>query len=96
MAGLYVVIIHWDAKRGPRNSIVEDALTPTGSWLRFDTNSYLLASPKNATEIYAALSAVLTKDEQELIFRADPNDYQGWSVQWINDWIKNVTAKNKQ
>jgi hypothetical protein len=86
MAGIYLICIRW-VKTTRNNDLIENAIAPLGTWLRFDSNVWLLRSNHTSREIYSALAAILHPDDQEIITRLDPTDYMGWLAQWIINWI---------
>lgn len=71
-----------------KSAKIEAAINPLGDWLRFSSTNWFIYSDKPSIEIYRALTAVLTKDDSEIVMKADPSDYSGWSAKWVDDWLK--------
>jgi hypothetical protein len=82
---LYIVVVNWAG--APNTAIVEGALGALGTWLRFSNNVWFFKTQRETTDIFKALAAVLTKQDNEIIIRVDKNDWWGWAKQWVADWI---------
>lgn len=98
---LYVVIVRWVKTPQTTQNIerIDAVLTTHGDWLRFSGSNWLLDTDSSANQVFQSLASVLHRDDSELIVRADPHDYSGWSAKWVDDWVRgkqNQQAKRNQ
>lgn len=87
---LYSILVRWVATPQTVDNVqmIDKALAPFGTWLRFSGSNWLLDTDHSAAEVFNALAKILHKDDSELIIKVDPNDYAGWAAGWVDTWVK--------
>jgi hypothetical protein len=86
VAGWYVVTIGF--AKTPKTTELEAAVfdSQASDWIRFNSNTWIVYANHTAVQWYEILRVHLTKDDNLLVMRVQPNDYYGWAPEWI--WKK--------
>jgi len=90
VAKLYIVSIRWvaTALTVPNVEAIDRALGPYGDWLRYSGTTWLSFTEFSASALRESVRLNLKDEDNLLIIRGEPSDYEGWSQPWVWKWIQ--------
>ncbi len=92
MKVIYAITVRWIVS--PVNPPLIDAvLSQAGDWIRFNAETWLVASTTHPTEIRNLLLKHLSPQDNWLILPINPYmAADGWAPEWVWEWLRNQVA----